>query len=451
MSAFEWVFHPAAVAIGVTFSMVGASVAIHQIYQHLSRWTHAHLQKYITRILLMVPIYAVSSSISLLAGDPWGAYLDVLRDGYEGYVLYQFMALLIGLCGGEQELNMILSTADRPRKKQPHSKVNRHFINMCRQRVLQYAFVKPILALSTVFFMAIDVYNENDYSPAGVYLYIILIYNLSLTISLYYLLLFGWELSEEFRYFSPTSKFLCIKSVIFFAFWQTLAISFMSKTGLLGEEDGDGHTADTTAKKLNNFLICCEMLGIAVLHHRAFSYKKMKQEVEDSPYFVYHAPKLPPDVAAEGRKRIVTHLKSVLNVSDIVQDSQLALKGTKGALLDHAAGEGEEEMGEHAHPALQPELVLRPMDDDYISDGLDMHEDDVQAHIPKMDGSTGVGVPHVMLAITDDSHPQSTDLTADALVAHGVSANDTQPTATDVLSDCSDELRHPKGKWKGSH
>jgi hypothetical protein len=56
--------------------------------------------------------------------------------------------------------------------------------------------------------------------------------NISFTIALYYLVLFYEVLAEDLKYYKPLAKFLVIKSVIFFAFWQGVTISLLVSFGM---------------------------------------------------------------------------------------------------------------------------------------------------------------------------------------------------------------------------
>ena len=58
------------------------------------------------------------------------------------------------------------------------------------------------------------------YSINGGYLYITIIYNFSVSLSLYALFLFFFATSDLLRPYEPVLKFLTIKSVIFLSFWQ---------------------------------------------------------------------------------------------------------------------------------------------------------------------------------------------------------------------------------------
>lgn len=52
------------------------------------------------------------------------------------------------------------------------------------------------------------------------YLYITIIYNISITLALYALFLFYIATKELLSAYDPKMKFLTIKSVIFLSFWQ---------------------------------------------------------------------------------------------------------------------------------------------------------------------------------------------------------------------------------------
>lgn len=60
-------------------------ITCHQIYQHLRYYSMPSEQKYIVRILFIVPIYALDCWLSLLFfKDNFYVYFDSIRDWYEG-------------------------------------------------------------------------------------------------------------------------------------------------------------------------------------------------------------------------------------------------------------------------------------------------------------------------------------------------------------------------------
>jgi hypothetical protein len=79
--------------IGGVFVMATLPIAMYGIIQHALHYSKPHLQKYIIRILFMVPIYALNSWI-VLKFPVTAIYLDTIRTCYEAFVIYNFMMYL---------------------------------------------------------------------------------------------------------------------------------------------------------------------------------------------------------------------------------------------------------------------------------------------------------------------------------------------------------------------
>lgn len=69
-------------------------------------------------------------------------------------------------------------------------------------------------------FQAAGHYHDGDWSPDGGYIYITIIYNISVSLALYGLFLFLGATREMLTPFDPVLKFCTVKSVIFLSFWQ---------------------------------------------------------------------------------------------------------------------------------------------------------------------------------------------------------------------------------------
>ena len=78
-----------------------ASYLILQIYQYLRFYTHPSEQRWIVRILFIVPIYAFTSWLSLLFfhNNSYYIYFDTFRDCYEAFVIYNFLRLVKSFVG----------------------------------------------------------------------------------------------------------------------------------------------------------------------------------------------------------------------------------------------------------------------------------------------------------------------------------------------------------------
>ena len=76
------------------------------------------------------------------------------------------------------------------------------------------------MALVTLVLQAFKKYHDGDFRLDGGYLYITLIYNISISLALYGLVLFYFGTKHLLKQYDPLLKFFTIKSVIFLTFWQ---------------------------------------------------------------------------------------------------------------------------------------------------------------------------------------------------------------------------------------
>lgn len=93
-------------ALSVVLTMV---ISTTLIVKHLDYYESPHTQKYVVRILFMAPIYAVDSLLALTFVGWTTTYIDVFRDCYEAFTIYNFFKLLVVLLGDEK--------AVRPRRR----------------------------------------------------------------------------------------------------------------------------------------------------------------------------------------------------------------------------------------------------------------------------------------------------------------------------------------------
>jgi len=76
------------------------------------------------------------------------------------------------------------------------------------------------MAFMTIILQSVGLYQDGDWSPNTGYLYITMIYNVSVSLALYGLFLFYFATKDLLTPFDPILKFFTIKSVIFLSFWQ---------------------------------------------------------------------------------------------------------------------------------------------------------------------------------------------------------------------------------------
>lgn len=76
------------------------------------------------------------------------------------------------------------------------------------------------MALVIIVLQMFGHYQDGDWSADGGYIYITMVYNISVSLALYGLYLFYFATRDLLTPFEPVLKFCTIKSVIFLSFWQ---------------------------------------------------------------------------------------------------------------------------------------------------------------------------------------------------------------------------------------
>uniref|UniRef100_A0A672JU53 Transmembrane protein 184B-like n=1 Tax=Sinocyclocheilus grahami TaxID=75366 RepID=A0A672JU53_SINGR len=301
-------------AVSGFFVWTALLLTCHQIYMHLRYYSSPKEQRHIVRILFIVPIYAFDSWLSLLffTNDQYYVYFDTVRDCYEALnttpmrperlsgsvVSWDFQKRLLSSC--------IYGTCCLWGKTYSIG-----FLRFCKQATLQFCVVKPLMAMITVILQAFGKYRDGDFNVASGYLYVTIIYNISVSLSLYALFLFYFATRDLLSPYRPMLKFFMVKSVIFLSFWQGMLLAILEKCGAIPQISspevsvGEG----TVAAGYQNFIICIEMFFAALALRHAFTYKVYMDKRLDS--LGHCAP----------MKSISSSLKETMNPGDMVQDA----------------------------------------------------------------------------------------------------------------------------------
>lgn len=267
---------------------------------HLYRYTQPAHQRYIIRILFMVPIYAICSWISLV-DRYFSLYLETFRDCYESWVVYNFLSLCLAYVGGPGNvINRMAGKEVAPSWLAmtcclPSLPVDGVYIRMCKQGALQFVFLKPILASLTLLLTWAGVYGDQEIKANKAYPYIAFVYNLSYSVALYSLLLFYLGAHDLLKPYKPLLKFVLVKSVIFLTFWQSILCATLVSNGTL--EDGE------EGRALQNVLICVEMIIAAAMMQFAF------------PHADYD------DSGDAGKRGFMTNVGHAISLNDVVSDT----------------------------------------------------------------------------------------------------------------------------------
>ena len=254
---------PDAHAIALFFACVAFVVSLHLLYRHLQHYNRPILQRQIVRIVLIVPVYAVCSGLSLSFGA-YAVYINTLRDVYEAYCIHCFLVLMLDFPGGEAAA--VDGIKDKGLMKHPFPfgfccpriPLGAEFIRNMKRTTLQFVVVKPLMALFALVAMWGGFWHTD-----GCQYFNLVVYNLSYTTALYGLFLFYLATKTLLVGFSPVGKFSAVKVIVFATYYQSLLVVMVPGMDELGGSE-----------KWNDWIICFEMAMFAVMHEFAFSYKE---------------------------------------------------------------------------------------------------------------------------------------------------------------------------------
>lgn len=311
------------VAIECTVATIILSVFL--IYCHLTAYTNPPQQRFICRILLMAPIYAIDSTIGLFAYKE-GSLAAIVRDTYEAYVIYMFYRLLLDYMGSEEKV-LEMWAEFKPEgmdhlfpmniifwfKKCPLNQRTLSYMKFC---LIQYMILRPLLTIITVPLYFTDHYKEGDFDPKGnAYLYFALIQNASVFFAFTSLVYFYFACKEFLQPYDPGMKFVVVKAVVFMCFWQGILIAVLNHFHVIPHSQN--WTADDVGVGLQNLIVTIEMFIVALAHRWIFT---------DTPY-----------IPVGGRMKLrswqVLHLFSI---SDVLEEAHKTVLVTPGVIVEHA-------------------------------------------------------------------------------------------------------------------
>ena len=257
-----------AILVGGIFAFLASLLSYIQIRAHHKNWVHPPSQRCVVRILLMVPVYSVSAWLSLVFLQ-WSLYIDFVRMCYEAFVIYTFMILLTKYLGGHNGVVEWMKTKPPLGWPSPMCcirpvKPGDTFLYWLKYGTLQYTIISPIISILAMVLNFFGFYGDGDVNWGAGYVYITFIQNTTQLISLYCLVWLYVAMKNELAPFSPMAKFLVVKSVVFFTWWQSVGLAVLVKASILTS------TAELDVGEiqvgLQDFIVCIEMFIAAAVH-----------------------------------------------------------------------------------------------------------------------------------------------------------------------------------------
>ena len=164
-------------------------------------------------------------------------YLDAARDCYEAFVIYNFFMYLLAYLEDEYgDIDAYFST----KEDIPHLWPVNYCLNAwpmgisffceCKKGIINYVILRPLMTMVSLISNAVD---SREAGNRGLdfrhpYIYTTIINNFSQTWALYCLVLMFKATKDELSPIRPFSKFIIVKAVVFFSFWQSVGIQLIA-------------------------------------------------------------------------------------------------------------------------------------------------------------------------------------------------------------------------------
>ncbi|XP_010533868.1 PREDICTED: transmembrane protein 184C [Tarenaya hassleriana] len=265
--------------------MVTLHFSVQLMSQHLFYWKNPREQKAIIMIILMAPIYAVNSFVGLL--DAKGSkgffmFLDSIKECYEALVIAKFLELMYSYLDISMTRHII---PDEIKGREIHhsfpmtlfvprtTRLDHRTLKQLKQWTWQFCVIRPVCSILMISLQILGVY------PAWLSWIFTIILNVSVSLALYSLVIFYHVFAKELAPHKPLTKFMCIKGIVFFCFWQGVVLEILVAMGVIRSH----HfwlEVEQLEEALQNVLICLEMIVFSVLQQYAFHVAPYSGETE---------------------------------------------------------------------------------------------------------------------------------------------------------------------------
>ncbi|OKL57748.1 hypothetical protein UA08_07106 [Talaromyces atroroseus] len=296
-------FHQLGLILCAAFSLVGIVSSFFLAFMHAIHYSKPREQRHIMRILFMVPIYCAESFLSFYFYQK-SVYFEVLGSCYEAFALSSFFTLLCHYAAPDLHSQKDYFRGIRPKPwlwplnwlakccggergcwRTPRSGLT--WFNVIWISIYQYCFIRVAMTIVAVVTEAFGKYCEASVSPAFAHVWVLVIESISVSIAMYCLIQFYFQVHKDMAQYSPFLKVLAIKLVIFLSFWQSTVISFLSSAGAIKVSDKLANQDIQIG--LSNLLLCIEMAIFAILHFFAFPwqpYRLKNQQASENPQYI---------------------------------------------------------------------------------------------------------------------------------------------------------------------
>ncbi|KAI0704728.1 organic solute transporter Ostalpha-domain-containing protein [Earliella scabrosa] len=282
----NWDAHRIGWVIAGSCAVVTLVITVINVSKHARSYTKPGEQKQIIRILYMPAIYAIISFFSYRFFRSY-TYYELVETAYESVTLSAFLLLLIEYVASTAVGHDVKNAMVRKEKSSMpipfccwrYRPTKAYFMYTVKWSVLQYIILRPALSIAGIVCEHYGILCESGpWSFKTAHAYLSILDFISISIALYGLLIFYGLTKEELQGRKPLAKFMAIKLIVMFTFYQTFVFGALEGHVI---HETQYWTVTNIADGLNALAICIEMVFFSAFMLHAYSWKEYT--VEDAP------------------------------------------------------------------------------------------------------------------------------------------------------------------------
>ncbi|TMW95912.1 uncharacterized protein [Solanum lycopersicum] len=272
--------------VGSGFSaLLSMHFTIQLLSQHLFFWKNPKEQKAIIMIICMAPLYAIDSFVGLLdirGSKTFFMFLDSVKECYEAVAIAKFLALMYSYLNISISKNIV---PDEIKGREIHhsfpmtlfqprtAHLDHRTLKLLKHWTWQFVIIRPACSILMITLQILGLY------PNWLSWTFTIILNISFSVAMYSLVVFYHVFSKELQPHKPLSKFICIKGIVFFSFWQGLLVKILVSWGII-KSHHFWLDVEHLQEAIQNVLICVEMVFFSVMQQYAYHVAPYSGDVE---------------------------------------------------------------------------------------------------------------------------------------------------------------------------
>ncbi|KAI0276227.1 DUF300-domain-containing protein [Russula aff. rugulosa BPL654] len=279
--SIHWDAHRIGWAVAGACTVVTVIISAISVIQHCRNYTHRAAQRQIIRILYMPPVYAIVSFFSFRFFRSY-TYYQLAETVYEAITLSAFLLLLVEYVASSatgHSAEGALARKDKKRLPIPfcclrYRPSKMYFMYAVKWSVMQYVVIRPAITVAGIICQHYNVLCvSGPFSVHYAEVYLDAIDFVSISIALYGLIVFYGLTKEELAGNRPLAKFLSIKLIVVFTFYQSFLFNALKGRVIHGTQFW---TATNVADGLDALAVCIEMIFFSIFMMWAFTWNTYK-------------------------------------------------------------------------------------------------------------------------------------------------------------------------------